>query len=57
MGAAITEERAISHAQYLDLVYSQSETLYDLISQAPRPSTDPFKPPVETPVDGVVGSI
>ena len=32
MGGAVTEEQAISRAQYLDLVYSQSGTLYDLIS-------------------------
>ena len=57
MGGAITEEKAISRAQYLDLVYSQSETLYDLIPQAPRPSTDPTKPPTEVHVDGIVGSI
>ena len=57
MGGAVTEEQAISRAQYLDLVYSQSVTLYDLIPQAPRPSTDPAKPPAETPVDGVIGSI
>ena len=41
MGGAITEEQPISRAQYLDLVYSQSGTLYDLIPQAPHPSTDP----------------
>ena len=57
MGGVVTEEWAISHSQYLDLVYSQSETLYDLIPQAPHPSTDPAKPPTETPVDAVVGSI
>ena len=57
MGCAITEDEAISWAQYLDLVYSPSETLYDLIPQAPRPSTDPTKPPAETPIDGIVGSI
>ena len=57
MGSVVTKEKAISRAQYLDLVYSQSETLYDLIPQAPRPSTDPTKPPVEVPVDGIVGSI
>ena len=57
MGGVVTEERAISRAQYLDLVYSQSNTLYDLILQAPRPSTDLAKPPAETLVDGVVGSI
>ena len=57
MSGAITEEQAISQAQYLDLVYSQSGTLYDLIPQAPRPITDPAKPPTEAPVDGIVGSI
>ena len=35
----------------------KSGTLYDLIPQAPRPSTDPAKPPVETPVDGIASSI
>ena len=39
------------------MVYSQSGTLYDLIPQAPRPSIDPTKPPVEVPIDGIVGSI
>ena len=57
MCGAVIEEWAISRAQYLDLVYSQSKTLYDLIPQAPRHSTYPAKPPAETPVDGVVGSI
>ena len=57
MGGAITEEQAMSWAQYLDLVYSQSGTLYALIPQAPRPSIDPTKPPAEVPVDGIVGSI
>ena len=57
MGGVVTEEQAISHTQYLDLAYSQFGTLYDLIPQAPRPSTDPAKPPIETLVDGVIGSI
>ena len=57
MGGAVTEEQVISHTQYMDLVYSQSRTLYDLIPQAPHPSTNPAKPPVEIPVDGVVSSI
>ena len=57
MGGAITQEKAISRAQYLDLFYSQYGTLYDLIPQAPHPSTDPTKPPIEVPVDGIVGSI
>ena len=57
MGGVVTEEQAISWAQYLDLVYSQSGTLYDLIPQAAHPSTDPAKPSAEVPVDGIVGSI
>jgi hypothetical protein len=41
MGGFITEEESIAHAQYLDLVYSQYDTFYELIPKAPRPSTDP----------------
>ena len=57
MGGAVIEEKSISHAQYMDLAYSQSETLYDLIPKSPCPITDPTNPPADTPVDGVVGSI
>ena len=57
MGGVFTEEQAISWAQYLYLFYSQSGTLYDLIPQAPHPSTDPTKPPGEVPIDGIMGSI
>ena len=57
MGSFVTEEQAIIQAQYLHLVYSQYGTLYDLIPQAPCPSTDPAKPPVEVPIDGILGSI
>jgi hypothetical protein len=39
MGGVFTEEQAISRAQYLDLIYSQMGTLYDLLPDAPRPST------------------
>ena len=31
MGGAIIEEEAIAQAQYLDLVYSQYGTFYDLL--------------------------
>ena len=41
MGGVVTEEQAISHAQYLDLVYSQLGTVYDLIPHAPQPTIDP----------------
>ena len=57
MGGVVTEEKAISHAQYLDLVYSQYRTLYDHIPQAPHSSMDLTKPLAETFVDGVVSSI
>jgi hypothetical protein len=57
MGGVITEEEAIARAQYLDLVYSQSGTLYELIPNAPRPSTDPSKPSSTAHADGVIGSV
>ena len=57
MGGVFTKEKAISWAQYLDLVYSQSRTLYDLIPHASFPSTYPTKPPAKNLVDGVVGTI
>jgi hypothetical protein len=57
MEGIVTEEQAISCAQYLDLVYSQSSTLYDMIPHAPRPSTDSSKPSPGTHVDGIMGSV
>ena len=35
-GGVITEEQVIARAQYLDLIYTQSGTLYDKIPDAPR---------------------
>jgi hypothetical protein len=57
MGGVVTEEEAIAHAQYLDLVYSQSGTLYELIPNAPHTSTDPSKPSSTAHSDGVIGSV
>ena len=57
MAGAFTKEQAISCTQYLDLVYSQSITLYDLTPQVACPRMDLAKPPTETPIDGVVSSI
>jgi hypothetical protein len=56
MGDVVTEEQSISPAQYLDLVYSQMSTLYDLIPDAPRPYTNPTPtPPVAShAIDGVI---
>ena len=36
-GGVITEEQVIARVQYLDLIYTQSSTLYDKIPDAPRP--------------------
>lgn len=57
MGAFFTEEHVISRSQYLDLVYSQLGTMYDLIPNGPRPMNDPSKPLTKPPMDGLVGSI
>ena len=35
-GGVVIEEQVISRAQYLDLIYTQSDTLYDKIPNAPR---------------------
>lgn len=40
MSEVITEEDVIRHAQHLDLIYSQSGTLYDIIPQGPQPLND-----------------
>ena len=55
MGACVTEEQVIARAQYLDLVYSQSGTLYDILTEAPWPRTSKA---LATPsVDDVIGSM
>jgi hypothetical protein len=58
MGGVVTEEQAISRAQYLDLVYSQTGTLYDLLPDAPRPSTSTTSttPAASHEADGVIGT-
>jgi hypothetical protein len=58
MGGVIAEEQAISLAQYLDLIYSQTETLYDLIPNVLHPSTNPTPTPPAAShiVDGVIGT-
>ena len=55
MGACVTEEHAIACAQYLDLVYTQSDALYGYFPDAPRLGTSSTSP---TPsVDGIIGSV
>jgi hypothetical protein len=58
MGGVFTEEQGISHAQYLDLVYSQTSTLYDFLLDAPRPSTTTTSttPATSHVADGVIGT-
>jgi hypothetical protein len=57
MGGTVTKEQVIDRAQYFDLVYSQFETLYDLIPHAPRLSHDLSKPTSGAHANGMVGSI
>jgi hypothetical protein len=58
MGGVVTEEQAISRAQYLDLVYSQTGTLYDLLPELPRPGTSSTSttPAASHAADGVIGT-
>lgn len=55
-GGVVTEEKVITHAQYLDLIYTQSDTLYDKIPDAPRPEfSNP--PPPKSNRDSHVGDV
>ena len=59
MGGCLTKDQAIARAQYLNLVYSQSGMLYEMLHDAPRPSSDleASKSPNVPPVDDVIGSV
>lgn len=57
MGGVATKEEAIARAQYSDLVYSQSGTLYELIPNATYATNDPSKPSSTSHADGVIGSV
>jgi len=58
MGGVVTEEQAIILAQYLDLVYSQTGTLYDLLPELPHPGTSSTSttPAASHAADGVIGT-
>ena len=58
-GGVVTEEQVISRAQYLDLIYTQSGTLYDKILDSPKPKFSiPPKSNNDSHVsDGVIGTI
>ena len=53
-GGVVIEEQVISHAQYLDFIYTQSSTLYNKIPNAPRP-TFIVPPPPQSSKDSHVG--
>jgi hypothetical protein len=59
-GGVVTEEQVIARAQYLDLIYTQSGTLYDKIPDAPRPEFSVPPPPKSNndshAGDGVIGT-
>ena len=57
MSGAVTEEYVIRRTQHLDLIYSQSGTLYDIIPQAPRPSNDKPQNAPGHHADGVIGFV
>jgi hypothetical protein len=57
MGGAVTEEETIAQAQYLDFVYSQSGTLYELLPNFSRANVDRSKPSSSSHVDDVIGYI
>jgi hypothetical protein len=40
MSGLVTEEQAIRCAQHLDLIYSQADTLYNIIPHAPQSSNE-----------------
>ncbi|MCY6488295.1 hypothetical protein, partial [Actinobacillus pleuropneumoniae] len=57
MGGCVTEEQAIARAQSLDLVYSQSGKLYEMLPDDLTQSLDltASKSLDTPPVDGVIG--
>jgi hypothetical protein len=59
MGGVVTKEQAISRSQYLDLIYSQMGTLYDLLPDAPRPSNSATSTThvASHAADGVIGTL
>jgi hypothetical protein len=58
MGGVVMKEQAISRSQYLDLVYSQTGTLYDLLPDLPHPnaSITSTTPAALHAADAVIGT-
>ena len=57
MSGAVIEEDVIRRAQHLNLIYSQSSTLYHIILQAPQPSNDKPRTAPRPHADGVIGFV
>jgi hypothetical protein len=57
MGGDFTEEKVFTHAQYLDMLYYESGTLYDMIPHASRSLNDRTKLALGAHVDGIISSI
>ena len=58
MGGVVKEEQAISRAQYIDLVYSQTGTLYNFLPELPHPGTSSTSttPAASHVADRVIGT-
>ena len=57
MSGAVTGEDVIRRAQHLDLIYSQSGTLYGINPQNLRPTNDKSWPATRPHVNGVIGFV
>jgi hypothetical protein len=57
MGSVVIKEESIARAQYLYLVYSQSDTLYELIPNATHATNDPSNPSFSSHANGIICSV
>jgi len=57
LGGVVTEDQSIHFAQHLDLIYSQSDTLYEIIPNAPgNPNTSTISKLITLPTT-VINSV
>ena len=56
-GGVVTKEKFIAQAQYLDLLYTHSSTLYEKIPDLPKPGQLTITPSWSHDVDGVIGTV
>ena len=56
LGDVVTEDQSIHHSQHLDLICSESRTLYNIIPNAPRNSNVPPTQQPRVHVDGIIGA-